>query len=348
MSPTPLKKNVRISVVIPLFNKEALIGNTLQSVLDQSFTGYEVIVVDDGSTDASAGIVETFTKQDPRIQLIRQANAHVSAARNRGIQAAKGSYVAFLDADDLWLPNHLEEIAALIDQCPEAGMLGTAYWRRLEGRPDSGAIVKALEGRRGIVENYFAIAIEYQFIYTSSIAIRKDALDQVGGFDEADKLFSEDLALWTKVAARFPVAYSSEFTVIYLCDVPGQATSGGRAQRGLSPQLPLAFKEILESDEKLLVPKQSIRIYCETIIRRRLFVLLMAKPPAMEHFKTYAEGGKIDHWVRTFGLRALVKYPWPWLWKPYHLLWRLKIRIRSVRVPGARKNGQTVVFLAKS
>src|SRR5699024_6424946 len=93
------------SIVIPLYNKELSITNTLQSVLNQTFTDFEVVIVNDGSTDNSVEKVEAFN--DPRIRLIHQANAGVSAARNKGIEEANYDWISFLDADDLWMENHL-------------------------------------------------------------------------------------------------------------------------------------------------------------------------------------------------------------------------------------------------
>ena len=100
------------SVIIPLYNKELSISNTIQSVLDQTFQNFEIVIVNDGSTDNSVKEVEKF--DDKRIRLIHQENQGVSAARNRGIEEAKYEWIAFLDADDLWMENHLEEMTKLI------------------------------------------------------------------------------------------------------------------------------------------------------------------------------------------------------------------------------------------
>src|SRR5690606_38944730 len=97
-----------ISVVIPLYNKEVYIKQTIENVLKQSYQEFEILVVDDGSKDNGPAIVKSFT--DSRIKLIQKINGGVSSARNVGIQNAKYEYIAFLDADDIWLPNHLEEI----------------------------------------------------------------------------------------------------------------------------------------------------------------------------------------------------------------------------------------------
>ena len=105
------------SIVIPLYNKELSISNTIQSVLDQTFQNFEIVIVNDGSTDNSVKEVEEF--DDKRIRLIHQKNQGVSAARNRGIEEAKYEWVAFLDADDLWMKEHLEEYAKVVIENPQ-------------------------------------------------------------------------------------------------------------------------------------------------------------------------------------------------------------------------------------
>ena len=109
-----------ISVVIPLYNKEKKIEYTLKSVFTQTFQNFEIVIVDDGSTDNSVEEVEKFT--DSRIRLIHQTNAGVSAARNRGIEAASGELIAFLDADDVWMPEYLATQYGLYQKYPECSV----------------------------------------------------------------------------------------------------------------------------------------------------------------------------------------------------------------------------------
>jgi len=116
-----------ISVVIPLYNKENSVRATLESVRAQSYQDWECIVVDDGSTDKSREVAEQFKIEDFRFKILSQANAGVSAARNAGIMAAKGEYVAFLDGDDLWAPNYLDILAALIADYPDVGLYSIGY-----------------------------------------------------------------------------------------------------------------------------------------------------------------------------------------------------------------------------
>ncbi|NLB79493.1 MAG: glycosyltransferase family 2 protein, partial [Clostridiaceae bacterium] len=115
----------KVSVVIPLYNKAPYIMRSLRSVLAQSYQNFEIVVVDDGSTDGGGDIV--LSVGDPCIRLIRQENGGVSAARNRGIQEAKADLIAFLDADDEWKPSFLELILDMYSNYPDAGLYGTCY-----------------------------------------------------------------------------------------------------------------------------------------------------------------------------------------------------------------------------
>ena len=122
-----------ISVVIPLYNKERQIAHTLRSVFAQTFQDFEVVIVDDGSTDGSVAEVEKFT--DSRIRLIRQVNAGVAAARNRGIEEAQGELIAFLDADDEWKPEYLATQYHLYQKYPECSVYACNYeFREYEGK----------------------------------------------------------------------------------------------------------------------------------------------------------------------------------------------------------------------
>ena len=142
-----------ISVIIPLYNKEREIAGTLRSVLAQTLQPAEIVVVDDGSTDRSAEVVETVAAGEGggAIRLVRQSNAGVSVARNRGAAEAQGEYVAFLDADDEWESGFLAEIAALIREFPGCGIYSTAFWV-VDGK---GRFPAPCPERRGVVDNFF-------------------------------------------------------------------------------------------------------------------------------------------------------------------------------------------------
>ena len=196
-----------ISIIIPLYNKEASIATALRGVLAQTYQDFEVVVVDDGSTDGGAAVVEQF--DDPRIRLIRQTNGGVSAARNRGIVEARGEHVAFLDADDEWMPEFLEEIAALIAEYPECKARATNYIFNSNG-VKSPTILRKMpftEGR-GVLTNYFEVAsCSHPPMWTSAVCIDRDLLQEIGGFPLGIKS-GEDLLVWARTAVRTQWAFS--------------------------------------------------------------------------------------------------------------------------------------------
>lgn len=222
-------------VVMPLYNKRTYVEDAIRSALAQ--TGlHELIVVDDGSTDGSAEQVEELAREDARLRLLRQPNAGVSAARNRGVRASTADYVAFLDADDLYLPGFLQQIAALAGRYPDAALLGTAY-RRFSG--DAAPAFAGHEsnrmpdpGRR--VQAFFEEWSRDSFISTSSICVRRAALlDLDALFPEGERL-GEDQDVWFRLAERHPVAASARVLALYRVDAAGSLTAS-TALSGLLP-----------------------------------------------------------------------------------------------------------------
>jgi glycosyltransferase involved in cell wall biosynthesis len=196
-----------ISVVIPLYNKENEIANTLQSVLRQSYQNFEIVIVDDGSTDESVEVVAQL--KDDRIRLITQTNQGVSAVRNRGIHEAKYKYIAFLDADDEWAPDYLATQIQLIQKFPECGVFACAY----EFHEEDGSIKNLILNKitfketQGILSNYFEVAAcSHPPLWTSAIVVEKEAILSVGGFPLGVDL-GEDLLTWAKLAVRYRIAY---------------------------------------------------------------------------------------------------------------------------------------------
>lgn len=199
-----------VSVVIPLYNKALYIKKTINSVLSQSFQNFELIVVDDGSTDNGAEIVRSF--QDPRICLIQQDNAGVSAARNRGIKEARTELIAFLDADDEWKPSFLETVLRLRREYPEAG----AYATGIESYDSiTGKVLPAKLKHmppspwEGLVQRYFFVAAHFCIISSSSVMIPKYIFERVGDFPLGETR-GEDLDMWGRVAIRYPIAYTHQ------------------------------------------------------------------------------------------------------------------------------------------
>lgn len=204
-----------ISVVIPLYNKEKSIAATLQTVLNQTFTDYEIVIVNDGSTDNSVAEVEKV--QDARIRLIHQQNGGVSAARNRGIKEAKGDLIAFLDADDEWKPEYLATQYHLSQKYSECSVFTCNYeFRNVKGeiRP---TVIRKLPfcGDDGILSNYFEVACySNPPICSISIMVNKLAIQTIGGFPVGIKS-GEDLLTWARLASQYKIAYSTKSEAIY-------------------------------------------------------------------------------------------------------------------------------------
>ena len=206
-----------ISVIIPLYNKESSISQALDSVLAQEWQDYEIVVVDDGSADGGVDIVRGYS--DTRIRLVRQENAGVSAARNRGIEEAKGEYVAFLDADDVWMPGFLSEIRALQAEYPECRAQATNYIFNSNGMKSPTILRKIpFRGESGVLKNYFEVAsCSHPPVWTSAVCIERKLLQEIGGFPVGIKS-GEDLLTWARVAVRTDWAYSMKGMAQYNFD----------------------------------------------------------------------------------------------------------------------------------
>ena len=205
-----------ISVVIPLYNKEQHIANTIRTVLGQSFQDFEIVIVNDGSTDGSCEEVQKV--EDSRIRLIHQANAGVSAARNRGIEEAAGEYIAFLDADDEWKPDYLATQHALTKKYPQCSVFAVNYeFRNAQGKVTPTIIRKLpFTGEDGVLTNYFEVAsCSHPPICSISIMVRKSAIQAIGGFPVGIPR-GEDLLTWARLATQYKIAYTRYAKAIYV------------------------------------------------------------------------------------------------------------------------------------
>ena len=191
------------SVIIPLYNKEREIEGTIRSVLSQTRLPDEIVVVDDGSTDRSAEIVQRIGS--PLIRLVAQPNAGECAARNRAIAEARGEYLALIDADDEWEPGFLAEIEAMIGEFPGCGLYCTGF----SVVSHDGVFPARGLDRRGVVENFFRDSAHRYIAIPSASCIPREVIDTVGGFPEGMKM-AGDLYMWIKIARRYRVCYSPE------------------------------------------------------------------------------------------------------------------------------------------
>ena len=217
-----------ITVVVPLYNKEKSVRATLESVRAQSYKDWECIVVDDGSTDKSREVAEQFMIDDLRFKILTKSNGGVCSARNKGIEEAKGEYIALLDGDDVWDKEYLAEQVKMIEDFPEAAMWGINY-----AETNNGVLVRTLstglpDGYRGYVENYFHIKNRSSDLFcSSSVVISREVFEKVGLFDERIK-YAEDSDMWFRIIATYRVAFYDRYMVYYRFEAENRAQNNVR------------------------------------------------------------------------------------------------------------------------
>lgn len=270
------------SIIIPLYNKAPYIEKALRSIQTQTFREFEVIVIDDGSTDDSFELanklIEEFsnsTDSSPPLGGFRgasQDNQGVSTARSNGVKLAKYPYICFLDADDWWASTFLEEMKVLIDEFPDAGIYGTNYYIVKNGNNRTAPV--------GVSEEFKSGKIDYCKVYaktlcmplwTGAVCIPKKIFDEEKGFKPNLKL-GEDFDLWIRIALKYPVAFLNKPLAYYNQDVEQQGR-GVVHDKIYAPDIHFIFNldyltefEHKNEDLKLLLDK--LRVY--TLFRYRM------------------------------------------------------------------------------
>ncbi len=190
-----------VSVIIPTFNRAVLLKRALKSVYKQTLSEYEVIVIDDGSTDDSAEMIQA---EFPDVHYYYQSNSGVSSARNKGLDVAKGEWVAFLDSDDEWLPGKLEKQFSLLELSPEQKVCHTEeIWIR------NGVRVNQMKKHRKTGGWIFPQCLPLCAMSPSSIVVHRSVFDDVGFFD-VELPACEDYDLWLRITSKYPVLYIEE------------------------------------------------------------------------------------------------------------------------------------------
>jgi len=254
-----MKFNIKtplVSVIIPTYNRAWILKEAVDSVLTQEFGNFELIVVDDGSTDATAELLAAY---GDRVRVLRQTNRGVSAARNAGLAAARGKLIAFLDSDDIWLPRKLPAQVAFYQSHPDALINQTEeLWVKNGRRVNPG---KRHRKRGGMI---FEPSLDLCLVSPSAVMVRQELFERVGRFDERLPA-CEDYDLWLRVSCRCPV---------YLIETPLIVKRGGHADQlsrawGLDRFRIAAILKLLEGDGLTLaqrraavaVLKQKCRVY---------------------------------------------------------------------------------------
>jgi len=277
---------MKVSVVVPLYNKADTIMRALHSVLSQTAPPDEIVVIDDGSTDASVDIVRSL--RIGNLRLYSQENAGVSAARNAGIRHARNDWIAFLDADDEWKNDYLETIRDLHVHYPDSRVLATSYVYK-DGDEEMVPAICFPE-RVGIMRNYFKVASGGSPpLWTSAVTAHKQALLDVGCFS-GEITIGEDLLVWAKLAHKFSIAYHNEPKSIYY--FPLNVTVHSRLRHPDNHDLVYRELKKIYMDERRSDYRRYIRRYigywCK--IRLHLFSFYREKKNALrEYLKLFRE-----------------------------------------------------------
>jgi len=239
-----------VSVVIPLYNKEGTIARTIDSVLSQTISDFELIIAEGPSTDGSSAVVSSY--HDPRIVRFTQEGHGVSAARNQAIQIASAELIAFLDADDQWNEHFLDTILSLHSHYPNAGLYGTGYAVYSDNIFIHNIVCKPAESLR-IFDSYFKSYVEEgrPIIITSACAAPKSVLLKVGGFPE-DLKIGEDHELFGKIALYYDIAYTPEICSKYYI---GSENNADRVNHVL--EVPLENYLLLSNKENYIISPES-------------------------------------------------------------------------------------------
>jgi len=211
------------TVIIPLFNKEKFIETTLKSVLCQTFTDFEILIVNDGSNDRSAEKTQEF--EDDRIHYFFKENGGASSARNYGIEKAQSNYITFIDADDYWYPSFLQEMFENINRFPELKVFSAAIEIETSKKiiPALYSIVKTSDCE---IVNYFTASIKETVICTSCAVFHKSVFEETGNFDIKIKS-GQDTDMWIRIGLIYPILFSWKILARYVYDANSLSKNAG-------------------------------------------------------------------------------------------------------------------------
>lgn len=202
------------SIVIPVYNKERFVDGTLKSVLNQSFTDFEIILINDGSTDQSEAKILEFN--DDRIRYFSKENEGVATARNFGIEKAVSDYICFLDADDYWFPGFLETMHLYTSEMTEQKVFACAIEIGTKNNFIKAQYSIAKKSDFEIV-NFFEASQKECVLWTSGVCIHKSVFEKVGTFDTKIR-HGEDTELWIRIGLAFPIVFINKVLARYIYD----------------------------------------------------------------------------------------------------------------------------------
>jgi len=294
-------KSPFFSVIIPLYNKEKFIKNTIQSVLNQEFNDFEILIINDGSTDSSLKQLEAFS--DSRITIFDQENQGVSVARNFGLAQAKGKYICFLDADDYWYPHFLSQMYKYIKLLPEQKVFTSAFEFEIQNKiiPCVYSMKKTADYQ--IVDYFDASRKKHPVIGTSTSVFHRDVFEKSGDFDARFRS-GQDSDLWIRVGLHFPVVFIWKIAARYVYDPQGIS----RNRKKIAEKMDYSHYVTIEKND----PKLK-----KFLDRRRFALVIESKLHRNKNdfkkicyhidLKNISCGKKILLYLPTWGLLTLVK-----------------------------------------
>lgn len=296
------------SVIIPLYNKAPYVRKAVESVVGQAYGEWELVVVDNGSTDGSGEIVAGYT--DPRIRLLHlDENIGPGEARNRGVAESTAPYICFLDADDWWEPTFLEEMAVLTERHPNAGIYGTGYYIVKDGKKRLAPI--------GVEEGFTEGEINYCCVYAKtlcmpltsiSVCIPRAVFEKAGGFPTDVKL-GEDFLLWLRIALTNKVVLTSKPLSNYNQDVDSAFRGTHNKRYDPDTFMTFYFDRFAEEEAK----NHDLKVLLD---RLRVYTLMNFRKDNLFPDKVQHEIGKVDFKNVDSIYRFYYKAPY-WVVKPY-------------------------------
>lgn len=300
-----MSQKTLVSVIIIFFNASDFLPTAIESVLAQTYDHWELLLVDDGSNDGSTEIAKRFVSAHPAHMKYLEHDGHenlgMSAARNLGIRQTNGDYIAFLDADDYWVPNKLEVQVRILDAQPEAGMLfgSTKYWFSWSGRPEDSQrdYVPSLRVKtHTLFEPPLLLVLFLQgkaeVPCTCSILVRRSIVAETGGFEESFRGMYEDQAFYAKICLSTPVLATDDCLAWYRQHTKSSNSTAIRI--GLTQVLRHSFLKWLE---KYCQEKQVKDTMVWSVVRRQLWLYssISQQLPGFAHY--------IIRWIRKWILR---------------------------------------------
>lgn len=322
---------MRFSVIIPLYNKAPYVAKAIESVLAQSFTDYELVIMDDGSQDGSFEVALQCIDGHPNCHIYRQTNKGVSVARNNAVALSQGEYLCFLDADDWWDPAFLEEMSQLIEEFPDAGIYGTNYTIVNETRHKTRVASVGVDSgfEKGYI-NYCQVYAKTMYMPLTSItvSIPRAIFEEMQGFPKNIKL-GEDFMLWIRIALNYKVAFLNKPLAFYNQDVDGANRGVGRLHQ---PQEHMLWNlGFLEEDERTNPDYKRLIDYLRASSLMPYFLSKLYHDDAVHELQ------KVNWDLQPTIVRRLYKTPLVWL-KATNGIRKCVVRLKDKFSKGYIKN----------